>query len=151
MSGADFVSPEHEKLDAITGVWRTQITMLDPAGNEIERHAATDTYRWMPGRHFLLHDVDATMPGGPYASLEIIAVDPATGRYASRNYDNTGAITESTMMFDGRTWSIDSENERFRGALADDGRTLTGRWERREGGNWLAWMDVTLTRQAGTP
>lgn len=150
MSGSAFPSPQHERLDVLAGVWRTRIAMLDETEAEIEHFAATDTYRWMPGRHFLLHDVDAMMAGEPVKSLEIIAADRVSGQYTTRNYDNSGVISDYAAALDGRNWSIDGESERFRGSLSEDMRTLSGRWERRAGDTWLAWMNVTLTRQSET-
>lgn len=147
MSAPTFPSPQHERLDVFAGIWRTRIAMLDEKETETELFAATDTYRWLPGRHFLLHDVDAMMAGQPVASLEIIAADPVSGQYATRNYDNSGVVSDYTAALVGRNWSIDGEAERFRGSLSEDMRTLSGRWERRAGNTWLPWMDVTLTRQ----
>lgn len=134
------------QLDRLVGVWRTDIAMLDADGNEAARFHATDTYRWMPGRHFLLHDVDAVMDGQTIQSLEIIGLDAATGAYQSRNYDNAGSISDYTAAMLGDAWSIDGETERFRGHLSADGKVLAGRWERLDAGAWLAWMNVTLTR-----
>lgn len=132
------------QLDRLVGVWRTEIVMLDTDGRAGARFHATDTYRWMPGRHFLLHDVDALMDGQVIKSLEIIGLDPATTAYQSRNYDNAGTISDYTASLIGDVWSIDGQTERFRGQLSDS--VLAGRWERLEAGAWLAWMNVTLTR-----
>lgn len=147
MSEPAFPSPQHERLDVLAGVWQTRIAMLDEKETEIEYFSATDTYRWMAGRHFLLHDVDAMMAGQPVKSLEIIAADRDSGQYTTRNYDNAGVISDYAAALNGRNWSIDGGTERFRGSLSEDRRTLSGRWERRAGDIWLAWMNVTLTRQ----
>lgn len=147
MSEPAFPSPLHERLDVLAGVWRTRIAVLDETENEIEHFAAIDTYRWMPGRHFLLHDVDAVMAGQQVKSLEIIGADKASGQYTTRNYDNSGAISDYVAALEARNWSIDGKTERFRGSLSADLRSLSGRWERREGDTWLPWMNVTLTRQ----
>ena len=52
---------KHRRLDVLRGVWRTEITMLDASGRPGETSIATDTYRWMEGGFFLLHEVDALM------------------------------------------------------------------------------------------
>lgn len=148
MNEFGFPSSQHERLDVLAGVWRTRIAMLDETETEIEHFAATDTYRWMPGRHFLLHDVDAMMTGQPVKSLEIIAANRESGQYTTRNYDNSGVVSDYAAALDGRNWSIDGEAERFRGSLSEDMQTLSGRWERRAGDMWLPWMNVILTREA---
>ncbi len=47
------------KFEVFIGTWNTTGEVLatesDPAGIL----SATDVYRWLPGRHFVIHDVDS--------------------------------------------------------------------------------------------
>ena len=37
--------------------------------------------------------------------------------------------------------------DRFTGTFSDDGNSITGHWELRDGSSWHPWMDVTLRRE----
>jgi hypothetical protein len=145
-NSADYPSEALARLNALSGVWQTRIAMLDSNAREVEHFSATDTYRWLAGRHFMLHEVDAMMDGQHVQSLEVIGLDHPTGTYRSRNFDNAGAISDYTATMDGSAWSIDGAAERFRGRFNADGNLLSGRWDRLVGERWLPWMVVTLTR-----
>ena len=150
MADQKFPDEKHARLNLLAGVWKTEIVMLDEKGLEGERFEATDTYRWMPGGYFLLHDVDAFMMGEPITSLEIIGVDPWGGGYISRNYDNRGVVSDYAATLEDRTWKIKGEQERFEGRIDEDGRTLAGRWERLDKSDWIPWMKVVLRKTSDT-
>lgn len=135
------------RLDALAGTWSTRIIMLDKTGAEAEVFAATDIYRWMPGGHFLVHEVEAHMGGEPVRSMEITGIAADGETYVSRNYDNAGQVSDYTAAMDGRHWRIDGATERFRGEIAADGKTLAGLWQRCAADRWIDWMRVTLTRR----
>ena len=114
---------KHERLNVLLGTWDTTITMLNSDGSDGEVSKATDIYSWSPNGFFLLHDVDATMGGERFQSLEIIAVDK-DGRYATRSYDGDGSINDFIAELDGKDWRIKGELQRFSGSFSDDARNL---------------------------
>jgi hypothetical protein len=140
----------HERLDILAGVWHTDFTTLAEDGTPGEHSTAIDTYRWMPGGFFLVHEVDAYIAGNPLQALEIIGVDPSGGGYRARSYDSRGAITEHSAELDGQTFQMASKTDRFEGSFDAEGRKLTGRWERMTEGKWVPWMDVVLTKTGRT-
>ena len=149
MADQKFPNEKHARLNLLAGVWKTEIVMLDEKAVEGERFEATDTYRWMPGGYFLLHDVDAVMMGEPVKSLEVIGVDASSGGYITRNYDNKGVVSDYKATLEDRIWKIQGEEERFKGIVDADGRKLTGRWERLEKSAWIPWMKVVLRKTSG--
>lgn len=138
----------HRRLDILCGVWRAEITMLDTGGRPGDTHVATDTYRWMDGGFFLLHEVDARMGDTHLVALEIIRADPAGPGYLTNSFDNTGNATDYVAELDDRTWTIVSRSDRFAGTFSPDHLILTGHWERLDDGAWIPWMNVTLSRTA---
>lgn len=147
MSKTIFPNTTMARLDALAGTWSTRIVMLDRAGADAEVFTATDIYRWMPGNHFLVHDVEAHMGGEPVRSMEIIGIAADGETYVSRNYDNAGQVSDYTAAMDGRHWRIDGAAERFRGEIAANGKTLNGFWQRCDADRWIDWMRVTLARR----
>jgi hypothetical protein len=144
--------PEHERLVALIGRWRTQGRTRETAEAPAARIEAVDTYEWLPGRYALLHLVDAHVGEEHVQGAEIIGWDPARGAYVTQYFGSDGpSAYEATLAErDGAlVWSMRSAADRFTGTFSDDGDTLTGHWERIDGqGNWHPWMEITLTRQA---
>lgn len=139
---AAFPTAGHERLDVFAGSWDTTITMPDGATSE-----ATDTYRWVSGGHFMLHEVDALVDGKRLQSVEMMVPD-GEGGVSLRSYDANGSVNDFTARLDGNGWSIEGEQQRFAGQFAKDGQTLSGAWQQRgDDGNWAPLMSVELRKR----
>ncbi len=134
-------------LELFVGIWNTTGT-IRPSGDEpAQTLLATDIYEWLPGRHFLLHRVDARMGGAPSRSIEIVHWDAARGTCMSRSYDDQGSISDYQCALADRHWSIRGDSVRFAGDFDESGDRLTGLWELRgEDGRWRPWIDLELVR-----
>lgn len=135
------------RLDRLAGTWDTTITRLYPDGSEVGTSMAVDTYRWMPNRKFLVHDVDAEMDGERVQSLEIIAIDPNGTGYHTRSYNADGTIGDFSAALDGDIWTISGQDLHFVGTFADYGHTLSGQWDVRDGLDWRPLMRVSLKKR----
>jgi hypothetical protein len=148
--------PEHERLAALVGRWRTSGWTRETAEVPAMRIEATDTYEWLPGRFALLHSVDARVGEEPVRGAEIIGWDPERGAYVTQYFGSDGPNAyEATLGEDGGAlvWRMRSRTDRFTGTFSADGETITGHWEQVDGdGRWTPWMEVTLSRGgAGRP
>lgn len=143
---ADGPDPAIQALERFVGVWNTtgRIAAIDdkPGGELI----ATDTYEWLPGRHYLLHWVDARLNGQPSRSLEVVGFDADRGGCVSRSYDDQGQTGDYTCALTGDAWTITGDTLRFSGRFAPDGTSMSGTWQMKDRGDWRDWMDITLTR-----
>jgi hypothetical protein len=134
-------------LGIFVGTWNTTGEMLATASQPATRLVATDTYRWLAGEKFMLHDVDARLGNDVSRLLEIIGWDEGQRRFTARSYDDQGGIEDFTATLIERRWQIFGETTRFDGMFSADGKRLTGQWERREpGAEWAAWMTIELRR-----
>jgi Protein of unknown function (DUF1579) len=144
------LGPEHTRLTALVGRWRTEGRTSETAEAPAARIEALDTYEWLPGRFGLLHTVDARVGDAHVEGAEIIGWEPARGAYVTQYFGSDGpnAYEASLSEEDGvLVWTMRSEMDRFTGSFSDDRRTLTGHWERLDDErHWRPWMEVTLTR-----
>lgn len=149
MSASPRPGPEHRALAPFVGVWSTAGQVLATASSPAQEIAGTDAYEWIPGGFFLLHTVDVRIGGERAQALEVIGWDAANDAYFMRSFDSQGneEVMRATLR-DG-TWTFLGSESRFSGGFGDGGRTLSGRWERRQDGQWLPWMDVHLTKRHG--
>src|SRR5688572_20439085 len=117
------------KFEIFIGTWNTTGAVLATETNPAGALIATDTYRWLPGRHFVVHDVDARFDGKPTRSMEVMGFDSSRRRFFGTSYDDRGTAEGFTVALDGRRWSIKGKAVRFEGAFDSKGNCLTGLWE----------------------
>ena len=135
------------RLDVFIGVWNTNGEVLETESAPASTLIATDTYRWLPGKHFIAHDADARFGESPARSLEIIGYDRATKSYTARSYDDQGATEVFELALKGKKWSILGESVRFSGKFNADNSQLTGLWELKgKKAGWQPWIKLKLVR-----
>jgi hypothetical protein len=140
---------QRRRLDILVGTWDTTITPITADGSPGQSSQATDAYAWSANGLFLQHDVDATMDGQRILSMEILAVEPGTGRYVTRSYDADGSMNDFAAELDGNIWRLIGAQQRFSGAFSPDGQRLAGEWEQRTDAGWRPLMRVALRKRAG--
>ena len=141
----------HERLRVLVGTWKTEGWTRETAGAPAARIDAVDTYEWLPGGFGLLHSVDAKVGDARVEGAEIIGYDPARATYRTLYFGSDGPSAYEASLSEEQgalVWRMQSDDDRFVGTFADDGNTLTGRWEARgDDSSWRPWMDITLTKQ----
>lgn len=138
--------PEHARLEPFVGRWETRGEVLATASAPASAFAGTDTYEWLPGGFHLLHRVDVRMGGERVRSLEVIGWDARRGVYVARSYGHRGDEEVVDAVLADGTWTFTGDAARFSGRFGENDTRLSGRWERREGNEWIPWMDVRLRK-----
>ena len=141
------IEARRRQLDILVGVWDTTITPIEQDGSLGEPTQATDIYTWSANGLFVEHHVDANMAGERMQSMEILAVEPETGRYVTRSYDADGSMNDFVAELDGREWRLTGQVQRFSGAFSPDGQRLEGEWEQRSEAGWTRLMRVLLRKR----
>jgi hypothetical protein len=152
-------SPQTQRLGALVGRWRSEGHVV----GESVPIVGTDVYEWLPGEFFLVHHVDVTVGDQPVQAIELIGeVDPETGAFIARTYDNEGAVTiMHATVDDAGVWTFtggpdiapaaqpyeDSVAVRSILTIAEDGNSMHADWQRStDGTTWEPWMDMSFTR-----
>ena len=133
------------RYEPFIGVWNTHGQVLAFEESPATIMTATDTYRWGPGRAFIIHDVDARFGGEPTRSFEVMGYEPARKRYMTRSYDDQGLTEDFRIALVGKRWTITGKTVRFDGAFDRTGNKLTGLWERKAR-RWQPWIELELVR-----
>ena len=135
------------RLELFIGTWNTTGEVLETEEAPATRLSATDTYRWLPGRHFIAHDADARFGDVPTRSMEVIGYDLASKKYLARSYNDQGASESFEVALQGKKWSIKGESVRFNGKFSADSNQLTGLWELKDKrAGWQPWIKLKLVR-----
>ena len=135
------------KYEVFIGIWNTTGKVLETESNGAGNLSATDIYRWLPGHHFIVHDVDARFDGSPTRSMEIMGFDPLRKKYFARSFDDRGSTDTFTVSLNGRRWTIKGEFVRFEGSFDAMRKRLTGLWELKgTKSRWQPWIELELVR-----
>ena len=133
----------HDALAVFLGQWRAEGTSY---GESDGPWRSTHVARWHTGEFFLVQDERATTGGRPFDTLSVMGVDPETGRWFARTFENHGFSRHYDVSRDGRVWTFAGAEERARIELSEDGRTQTIHWEWRRDGAWAPLCDRVARR-----
>lgn len=135
------------KFEVFIGTWNTSGEVLETEANPAGVLSATDTYRWLPGKHFIVHDVDARFDGRPTRSMEVMGFDSSRRQHFARSFDDQGSTEAFVVSLNGRRWSISGETVRFKGSFDVQKNRLTGLWELKGSkAGWQPWIELELVR-----
>ena len=135
------------RFEIVIGTWNTTGEVLATDSSPATTLSATDTYRWLPGNHFIIHDVDARFGEQPTRSMEVIGYDSQRKLYLARSYDDQGVSEEFEVRLNGKKWSIVGQTVRFDGRFSPDGNKLQGLREMKSPkADWQPWIKLKLIR-----
>ena len=135
------------RLEVFIGTWNTTGDVLKTEANPAGALVATDTYRWLPGGHFIIHEVDARFDGNPARSMEVIGFDVAKKQFFATSYDDQGVAESFVVALDGPRWTINGNTVRFNGSFDSHKNRLTGLWELKVArARWQPWINLELAR-----
>jgi hypothetical protein len=135
------------KFAVFIGTWNTAGEVLETEASPAGVLSATDTYRWLPGQQFIVHDVDARFDSKPTRSMEVMGFDSSKKQYFARSFDDQGSTEAFVVSLNGRRWSISGEKVRFKGSFDVQRERLTGLWELKGSkSGWQPWIKLELVR-----
>lgn len=90
---------------------------------------------------------DPRAPGGEvFDTLSIMGVDPQTGAYFARAFENHGFYRDYPVTREGKVWAFNGQTERATITFSDEDRTQPIVWEWKPDGAWLPLCDRVATR-----
>jgi Protein of unknown function (DUF1579) len=149
--------PQHDRLAAFLGEWEAEGTSyggtdqsgVDPRANGLSWES-THTGRWHTGEYFLVQEEKARLGGvDQFDTLSVMGIDPGTGSYFARSFENHGFYRHYRVAVEGNRWDITGDHERATITFSGDHRTQTIVWEWRPGDEWLPLCERTATRVDG--
>jgi Protein of unknown function (DUF1579) len=135
------------RFEIFIGTWNTtgEVFAIDDAPANVL--SATDTYRWLPGKHFIVHDVDGRFGQTVSRSLEVMGYDRQARKFLARSYDDQGVSEVFDIKLSGKKWSISGATVRFDGKFDSRGNKLVGLWEMKsKKAGWQPWIKLELVR-----
>jgi len=135
------------RFEIFIGIWNTRGEVLATEAGLATTLSATDTYRWLPGQCFIVHDVDARFGKEISRSMEVVGYDQVRRKHVARSYDDKGISEIFDVVLRGNRWRILGETARFDGKFDVGGNRLTGLWELKgKKSGWQPWIRLELLR-----
>lgn len=143
----------HEALSVFLGEWKAEGTSYgetEQPSDDPKRNGAawtsTHTGRWHSGEFFLIQDEKARPGGEIFDTLSVMGVDPQTGKYFARSFENHGFYRHYEVTVNDKVWTFTGEHERARIEFSADNRKQMIVWEWKPKDKWLPLCDRTATR-----
>lgn len=138
-------APELEPFSALIGDWTIEAT--HPAYPSVVV-GGSSTFEWLEGEQFVIQRSRADHPDFPDS---ISVIGPVEERLSMYYFDSRGVHRVYEMSFADevlRIWRNEPGfSQRFEGALADDGHTLSGVWQlSRDDSTWDNDLEITYRR-----
>ena len=131
-------------LDVLVGEWTQEVTGHgDPTG--------TIAFEWSLGGAYLLQR--STLPSPFPDSFSVIEYDESVAEFRLHYFDSRGVARVYMMTFSGSDWTLLRTEadfselafaQRYVGTIADDGRSVEGRWEKSHDGGETWELDFGL-------
>ncbi len=135
------------RFEIFIGTWNTSGNVLAIDDAPATVLSATDSYRWLPGERFIVHEVDARFGRDVSRSMEVMGYDLQRKKYVSRSYDDQGVSETFDIELDRKRWRISGQSVRFNGKFDSHGNKLTGLWEMKSSkASWRPWIELELVR-----
>lgn len=137
-------TPQLSALDAFAGHWKTKGIVYATEHTGELQIKGYDSYYWLKGGHFMIHQADVMIGNDRMQSIEIIRYDAFSGKYLMHYYGTDGGTGKMKAECEGRSWNFYSDSEEFCGKFSEDGRKISGTWKRLLNNEWVKWMEVEL-------
>ncbi len=135
------------RYEIFIGTWNTSGNVLAVGDAPATTLSATDIYRWLPGKQFIVHEVDARFGSDVSRSMEVMGYDLQQKKYLSRSYDDQGASEVFDIELRQKHWRILGQSVRFSGKFDADANKLSGLWEMKATKrSWKPWIELELVR-----
>jgi len=145
----DKPNPGLKRLDVLVGKWQSEGETTGSRDEPAVKIKGTDIYEWFDGDYFMIHHVDVLMGERQVKVIEMIGgYDVSSRTYPMRSFDSEGNFQTMQASVDEQgVWKFTGEKIRTTLVVADDGKTMTAKWERTDDGStWQHWMDMKFTK-----
>jgi hypothetical protein len=135
------------RFEVLIGTWNTTGEVFATENAPATVLSATDSYRWFPGKQFIVHDVDARFGLSVSRSMEIMGYDRQAKRFVARSFDDQGVSETFDLTLNRRRFRIVGAAVRFNGLFDSEGARLEGLWEiKGKQSGWQPWIQLVLER-----
>ncbi|HEX8647129.1 MAG TPA: hypothetical protein VF715_09505 [Thermoleophilaceae bacterium] len=135
-----------ERLEALVGEWTIE---AGPPGGPPWPGEGRVTFEWLEEAPLLVQRSHVDLPEAP-DTVAIIGCDGMSDTYHQLYTDDRDVQRIYAMSLRDGIWKLwrDGEpfSQRYTGTFSEDGRTIAGRWEKQENGEWTTDFDLTYTK-----
>ena len=138
--------PALERLEALAGTWTMEAA--PPGGSPWAGGTGRVSFEWLDGEKFLIQRWSVDVPEAP-DGIAIIGAGDEPGSFRQHYFDSRGVRRVYEMSLLDGVWKLwrdapDPFPQRYIGTFSDDGKTISGCWEKAaDGSHWETDFDLT--------
>ena len=113
------------------------------------------TFEWLEGGGYVIQRATADDPALP-SGVMVIGPTADGSRVVQHYFDSRGVARVYEISLEDGVWRLWREPahdgdfaQRFTGRFRNDGRTIAGAWERRDGAEWVLDFELYYSREPG--
>lgn len=143
-------NPALKTLEVLEGEWEMELSNASFLPRPSDTIKGLVSFEWVQDGAFLVMRMgDKT--AGPPAALWLISRDESYPDYTVLYYDSRSVSRVYGMSFSEGVWKMwrnaPGFQQRYEGAVSNDGKTITARWEKSgDGATWEHDFNVMYTR-----
>jgi hypothetical protein len=148
----DFTGEELQKLQVFIGKWHAEGKSYADGQDKRNPYASAvpwtsdESYEWLPGNFFVLHQWNAKAGDREFIGTEIIGYNKSEQKFFTNFFDNAGFHPVYEATLEGTGWNFTEANTKAKVTI-NDKDTITFNWEwRNEGSDWLPLCDRVARR-----
>ena len=143
-----------DRLSPLIGAWEMEAAFgpgfFAPGSPPVTARGGRTTFEWLDGRFFLIQRTRVEDPNAP-SGIMIIGLGQKPETFEQHYYDSRGVARVYQMSLVDGVWKLWREApgfwQRYTGRFSEDGRTITGAWEKSEdGSDWQQDFDLNYIR-----
>jgi hypothetical protein len=135
-----------ERLEALVGEWAIE---AGPPGGPAWPGGGRVTFAWLDGAPLLLERLHVDLPEAP-DGVAVIGCDGISDTYYQLYTDERDVQRVYAMSLSDGVWKLWRDGQpfaqRFTARFSQDGKTIVGRWEIEEDGEWRTDFELTYTK-----
>jgi hypothetical protein len=118
------------------------------AGKDTLTLSGTDSYKFVLGNHYILHQADVSLGDHTSKTLELIKLDDIAHRATMHYFNSQGEDGQMLSTFFDNTLIINGTGLRFEGEMNREDTRLRGTWFKQSGDDrWIAYIDLVLEKR----
>jgi len=130
----------------LIGVWLTSGTIY--SGKDTLTLSGTDSYEFILGNFYILHQADVRLGNHSSKTLELIRPDIMAHRATMHYFNSQGEDGQMLSTFLDNTLVINGTRLRFEGEMNREDTRLSGTWfKQSEDDRWTAYIDLLLEKR----
>jgi hypothetical protein len=139
---------KRKQLEKFVGKWTTVGQILPTSKNAGADIRGQESYEWLEGEYFLLHNSELEIGDHHQRTLEVFSFEEQESHFITQFYDNIGNSGQFQVTLMDDLWIFSGETLLFKGGFSENETVFSGVWEQHNQEKiWVPYMNIKLVKE----